>query len=140
MTSILLGPPSDTINSVSERASALAWEMMPGAAGNAAPAARPETDFKKSRRFIRCSPVATGRHSQASCQRKRDAKCLKDLGNVRIQQLRSSAGLAYKGRVSAQFEGIVSSKLRVSRAKSAPAIPRDRPLLLASREYRCGGS
>src|SRR6201986_277978 len=44
--------------------------MTPGAEGNAAPAARPETVFKKSRRFIRCSPqdCQRSRCSQASCQ------------------------------------------------------------------------
>ena len=47
----LLGPPSETINSVSERASALADEKIAGA-DTTAPAANPETDLRKSRRFM----------------------------------------------------------------------------------------
>jgi hypothetical protein len=47
----LLGPPSETIRSVSERASALAADQIAGA-GTMAPAATPVTDFRKSRRFI----------------------------------------------------------------------------------------
>ena len=49
----LLGPPSETISSVSERASALAEEITDGMAGSAAPAANPETDLRKSRRFMK---------------------------------------------------------------------------------------
>src|SRR6202022_1344201 len=47
----LLGPPSETINSVSERASALAGDQIAGA-GDSAPAANPDTDLRKSRRFM----------------------------------------------------------------------------------------
>src|SRR5580704_7793694 len=47
----LLGPPSQTISSVSLRASALAGEKIAGA-GTMAPAASP-TDLRKSRRFMR---------------------------------------------------------------------------------------
>src|SRR6266436_2269319 len=50
----LLGPPSETISNVSERASALAADQIAGA-GTMAPAANPETDFRKSRRFMGCS-------------------------------------------------------------------------------------
>jgi hypothetical protein len=46
-----LGPPSETISNVSERASALAADQIAGA-GTMAPAANPETDFRKSRRFM----------------------------------------------------------------------------------------
>src|SRR5450631_2514086 len=67
----LLGPPSETINSVSERASALAGDQIAGA-GTMAPAATPETDFRKSRRFMGCSNARGKRlwskHSQGSCQ------------------------------------------------------------------------
>src|SRR3954463_8569754 len=47
----LLGPPSETISSVSERASALAADQIAGA-GTMAPAAAPVTDLRKSRRFM----------------------------------------------------------------------------------------
>jgi hypothetical protein len=47
----LLGPLSETISRVAERASALAADQIAGA-GTMAPAAIPETDFKKSRRFM----------------------------------------------------------------------------------------
>jgi hypothetical protein len=47
----LLGPPSETISSVSERAWALAADQIAGA-GTMAPAATPVTDFRKSRRFM----------------------------------------------------------------------------------------
>src|SRR4030081_1642494 len=47
----LLGPPSETIKSVSDRASALAGEKTAGA-GTIAPPANPDTDFRKSRRFM----------------------------------------------------------------------------------------
>src|SRR6202035_2170737 len=50
----LLGPLSETISRVSERASALAADQIAGA-GIMAPAAIPEADFKKSRRFMGCS-------------------------------------------------------------------------------------
>src|SRR4051812_29578496 len=66
----LLGPPSETISSVSERASALAADQIAGA-GTMAPAASPETDFRKSRRFMRRSNAQGSLEpsSQASCQR-----------------------------------------------------------------------
>src|SRR4051794_2113655 len=48
----LLGPLSETISRVSERASALAADQIAGA-GTIAPAATPVTDLRKSRRFIR---------------------------------------------------------------------------------------
>src|ERR1019366_873367 len=67
----LLGPPSETIRSVSERASALAADQIAGA-GTMAPAATPVTDFRKSRRFIgrlqRTRESAFGTTSQGSCQ------------------------------------------------------------------------
>src|ERR1700687_2307467 len=67
----LLGPPSETISSVSERASALAADQIAGA-GTIAPAATPVTDFRKSRRFMCCSNARGKRlwreHSQGSCQ------------------------------------------------------------------------
>src|SRR3954471_7519262 len=47
----LLGPPSETISSVSERASAFAADQIAGA-GTMAPAASPDTDLRKSRRFM----------------------------------------------------------------------------------------
>src|SRR3954465_10207958 len=47
----LLGPPSETIKSVSDRASALAADQIAGA-GTMAPAASPDTDLRKSRRFM----------------------------------------------------------------------------------------
>src|ERR1700690_53901 len=67
----LLGPPSETISSVSERASALAADQIAGA-GTMAPAATPVTDFRKSRRFI-CwlqgkVRVGFGATSQGLCQ------------------------------------------------------------------------
>jgi hypothetical protein len=43
------------MRSVSERASALAGDQIAGAAGATAPTAKPETDFRKSRRFMRGS-------------------------------------------------------------------------------------
>jgi hypothetical protein len=56
----LFGPLSETISSVSERASALAEDQMAGP-GIAAPAAAPVTVFKKSRRFMMLSnPVELG--------------------------------------------------------------------------------
>src|SRR3954467_13827442 len=55
----LLGPLSETISSVSERASALAADQIAGA-GTIAPAATPVTDLRKSRRFMRCSPTHEG--------------------------------------------------------------------------------
>src|SRR5438067_3507201 len=68
----LLGPLSETISSVSERASAFAADQIAGA-GTMAPAATPVTDFKKSRRFMRELSNAPGigfceRASQGSCQ------------------------------------------------------------------------
>src|SRR6187402_519136 len=51
MMSMLFGPDSETISSVSDRASALAVDQIAGA-GTMAPAATPVTVFRKSRRFI----------------------------------------------------------------------------------------
>src|SRR5580658_2210274 len=67
----LLGPPSVTTSSVSERASALAADQIAGA-GTMAPAAIPETDFRKSRRFMAGSDAPViglwSETSQGSCQ------------------------------------------------------------------------
>src|SRR6202035_4603247 len=67
----LLGPPSETISSVSARASALAADQIAGA-GTMAPAATPVTDFRKSRRFIcwlqRWVRIGFGATSQGLCQ------------------------------------------------------------------------
>src|SRR3954467_8365364 len=67
----LLGPPSETIKRVSDRASALAADQMAGA-GTMAPAASPDTDFRKSRRFMEGSNAPGNRAletaSQGSCQ------------------------------------------------------------------------
>src|SRR5256885_6439285 len=72
----LLGPLSETINSVSDRASALAADQIAGA-GTIAPAATPVTDFRKSRRFMGCSKRLWGNgfgtESQGSCQSLRKA-------------------------------------------------------------------
>src|SRR3954464_6566460 len=83
----LLGPPSETINSVSERASAFAADQIAGA-GTMAPAATPVTDFRKSRRFMRALQRTTGTGlemaSQGSCQIGTDLrsgiKCLSEKG------------------------------------------------------------
>src|SRR5437764_3135426 len=66
----LLGPPSETISSDSERASAFAADQIAGA-GTIAPAASPDTDFRKSRRFMGRSNARgkAWRASQALCQR-----------------------------------------------------------------------
>src|SRR3954463_1165611 len=67
----LLGPPSETISSVSDRASALAADQIAGA-GTMAPAASPDTDFRKSRRFMEGSNARGNRlwrrAAQGSCQ------------------------------------------------------------------------
>src|SRR6478736_1959511 len=68
----LLGPFSVTTRSVSERASAFAGDQIAGA-GIMAPAAIPETDLRKSRRFIGRSKRGRGSASweapsQGSCQ------------------------------------------------------------------------
>src|SRR5450631_3968856 len=67
----LLGPLSETIKSVSERASALAADQIAGA-GTMAPAATPVTDLRKSRRFIRglqrTRKGALEKRSQGLCQ------------------------------------------------------------------------
>src|SRR3954467_8120737 len=60
--SMLLGPLSETISSVSWRDCALAGDQMAGA-DTAPPAANADADFRKSRRFIKPSPghrMATG--------------------------------------------------------------------------------
>src|SRR5260221_13690673 len=50
----LLGPDSDTTNNVSDRASAFALDQIAGADTNV-PAAAPDIDFRKSRRFMPAS-------------------------------------------------------------------------------------
>jgi hypothetical protein len=54
----LLGPPSETISSVSDRASALAADQIAGAGVSAPAAASPDTDLRKSRRFMGDAPNA----------------------------------------------------------------------------------
>src|SRR4051794_27150038 len=66
----LLGPLSETISRVSDRASALAADQIAGA-GTMAPAAAPVTDLRKSRRFMVISSAwqsAPETDSQGSCQ------------------------------------------------------------------------
>src|SRR5437660_1684205 len=73
----LLGPLSETISKVSERASALAADQIAGA-GTMAPAATPVTDLRKSRRFMVISkhePSAWKDMSQGSCQLLGKSQC-----------------------------------------------------------------
>src|SRR3954467_12162511 len=94
----LLGPPSETISSVSERASAMAEEMMPGAAGSTLPAARPATDFRKSRRFIKCSHRHTTDRNIDRKLRAKPGHVLSHLFPYHRQQdaSRSAKSIAYK--------------------------------------------
>src|SRR3954452_4149607 len=66
----LLGPLSETIRRVSERASALAADQIAGA-DTIDPAATPVTDLRKSRRFmtgLQRTRIGSGVTSQGSCQ------------------------------------------------------------------------
>src|SRR4051794_41957886 len=66
----LLGPLSETISRVSERASAFAADQIDGA-DTIDPAAAPVTDLRKSRRFMGGSNargIGSGATSQGSCQ------------------------------------------------------------------------
>src|SRR5262249_60709236 len=63
--SILFGPLSDTMSSVSWRDCALAGDQIAGAAGSALPAASAVTDLRNSRRFICNLPIGMPHRAKA---------------------------------------------------------------------------
>src|SRR5450631_554120 len=82
----LLGPLSETIKSVSERASALAADQIAGA-GTMAPAATPVTDFRKSRRLMLSSIFPCDRQSivwQSSKQASRQLRSIRYGARVQL--------------------------------------------------------
>src|SRR5258708_18865751 len=99
----LFGPLSVTTRSVSERASAFAGDQIAGA-GTMAPAASPDTDFRKSRRFMMKAPrrekPALEPHSQGLCQTLTEAytpsKAMRTLENLRNSDRAARSGIAYK--------------------------------------------